>query len=78
MVSCTDKYNEDVFLVAGIYEANVVGVSGPFLISVLVDHGNDILIDAPFDGEYWYVVEAHINNEEEIIKEKSFKNISEK
>jgi hypothetical protein len=69
MASCSEKFNEDVLTVTGIYEANVVGVDGPFIITISVDHGSDILIDAPFNGMYWYLAEARIKKEEEDLKE---------
>lgn len=61
--SSCEKYREDILPLAGVYEANVVGVSGPFSVSISVDYGNNVLIDAPWDGEIWSVIEAHIRNE---------------
>ncbi|WP_235297865.1 hypothetical protein [Portibacter marinus] len=68
IISC-EKYDEEILPVVGVYEANVVGVSGPFSISVSSDRGNRILIDAPWDGENWAVLEARIRNEHEWDKD---------
>ena len=67
--SCTEKYLEEVLTVAGNYDANIVGVSGPHLISVSIDHGTKIFIDAPFDGEFWDIIEAKVKNELDEIKD---------
>lgn len=62
ITSC-EKYQEEILPVVGVYEANVVGVSGPFSISISVDYGNNIYIDAPWDGEIWTVVDAEVRDE---------------
>ncbi len=67
LTSC-EKYQEPILPVVGVYEANVVGVGGPFSISISVDFGDNILIDAPWDGEYWNVVEAEVRDEFEFEK----------
>ncbi len=68
IISC-ERYDPEVLPVVGVYEANVVGVDGPFSISVSADGGNNVLIDAPWDAENWAVLEARIRNEFEYEKE---------
>jgi hypothetical protein len=68
VVSC-EKYQEQVLPVVGVYEANIVGVNGPFSISISADFGNNVLIDAPWDGENWYVIEARVRDEWEFEKD---------
>jgi hypothetical protein len=68
IISC-ERYQEQVLPVVGVYEANIVGVNGPFSISVSADFGNNVLIDAPFDGENWSVIEARVRDDWEIEKE---------
>ena len=63
LASCTEKFNEDVLTIAGVYEATVVGVDGPFAVTISIDHDKDIIIDAPFDGNSWFLVEAKVKNE---------------
>jgi hypothetical protein len=60
--SCNDEVDEAILPMVGIYEAHVVGISGPFSINVSGLRGDDILIDAPFDGDVWSVVEADIDD----------------
>lgn len=63
LASC-EKYYDEVLPIVGVYEANVVGVSGPFSVSVAVDYGNNIIIDAPWDGEIWEVVDGAVRNDD--------------
>lgn len=67
LTSC-ERYDDEVLPVIGVYEANVVGVSGPFSVSISVDHGDNIRIDAPWDGENWAVLDADVDNEFEFEK----------
>lgn len=68
MISC-ERYQQEVLPVVGVYEANIVGVNGPFSISVSSDFGYNVLIDAPWDGENWSVIEARVRNEWELDKD---------
>lgn len=63
------KYDEEVLPVVGVYEAHVLGLTGPVSISVSIDHGEEIFIEAPFDGFEWIVVEANVNDKEAFDKE---------
>lgn len=63
--SCNDDINNEILPILGIYEAHIVGIAGPFSISVSGLERDNILIDAPFDGDIWSVVEADIDNVEE-------------
>lgn len=62
LTSC-EKYQEEILPIVGVYEANVIGLAGPFSISIAVDYGDNIQIDAPWDGENWIVVDAEVRNE---------------
>lgn len=64
-----EQYNEDVLEMTGIYEGNVVGVSGPHTISVSYDRGDDIVIEAPFDGFVWTQVYADVDDQEDNVKD---------
>ncbi|GLR16873.1 hypothetical protein [Portibacter lacus] len=67
IISC-EKYDEDILPIVGVYEANVVGVDGPFSVSISVDYGNNIWIDAPWDGDTWSVIKARVRDEYEYEK----------
>ncbi len=67
LVSC-EKYQDEVLPVVGVYEANVLGVAGPFSLSVSVDYGDNLRIEAPWDGEVWDIVEANLQNEADFKK----------
>lgn len=60
LLSCQD-YDQDLIEIAGVYEASVVGVATPFSMVVSADYGDNILIEAFFDGEIWDVVEADVD-----------------
>lgn len=64
ILSC-EEYDQDILPVVGVYEANLVGSAGPFSVSILSDVGDDILIEAPFDGDFWSVIDADIDDKEE-------------
>lgn len=64
-----EQYDEDVLEMTGIYEGNVVGVSGPHTISVSYDRGDDIVIEAPFDGFVWTQVYADVDDQEDNVKD---------
>lgn len=64
--ACDDTpFNEDIYPLIGVYDANIVGVSGPFVISVTASGGDDINIDAPWDGENWDIIEVDVDNPHE-------------
>lgn len=67
MVSCLE-YDEAVLPMIGTYESNIVNVDGPFIISVTADYGDNVWIEAPFDGEFWTTIYADIDNEDEEVK----------
>lgn len=60
MTACQD-IDDDILPIIGVYEAHVTGISGPFSIDISAAGNDDILIDAPFDGEIWSVVRADID-----------------
>jgi hypothetical protein len=67
LFSC-EKIDEDVVEITGIYQANIQGVSGPHTISVAYDRGDEIVIEAPFDGFEWIYIYADVDNQEDFIK----------
>ncbi|MBP9194316.1 MAG: hypothetical protein KBF57_06495 [Saprospiraceae bacterium] len=60
LFSCQD-IDDEILPILGVYDAHVVGINGPFSINVSAAGNDDILIDAPFDGEFWSVVRADID-----------------
>jgi hypothetical protein len=67
-ISC-EQFDENVVEISGIYQANVLGVSGPHTISVYYDYGDELLIEAPFDGFEWVTVYADVDNQEDFVKD---------
>lgn len=55
--SCTD-YNTCTQSMAGLYDAQIIGISGPFTLAVSVDNSDNIFIDANWYDDIWDVVEA--------------------
>lgn len=68
LFSC-EKFDEDVIEISGLYHANVLGISGPHIISVAYDRGDEILIEAPFDGYEWTYIYADVDKQKDFIKE---------
>lgn len=64
LLACAE-YDEDILPIVGTYDSNIINVDGPFLISVSSDYGDNVLIEAPFDGIFWSTIEADIDDEEE-------------
>lgn len=67
-IAC-EKYDEDVVQISGLYHANVLGISGPHTISVAYDRGDEIVIEAPFDGYEWIYIYADVDHQKDFIKE---------
>ncbi|HHH52938.1 MAG TPA: hypothetical protein ENK91_04715 [Bacteroidetes bacterium] len=59
--SACEKYDDCVLPIVGVYEAHVVGVSGPFDLVISEYHGDRIKIDAPWLGNTWTVLNADID-----------------
>jgi hypothetical protein len=69
LFSACERYDEDVLEMTGIYEGNVVGVTGPHTMSVSYDRGDEIVIEAPFDGFVWTQVFADVDDQEDSVKD---------
>ncbi len=57
-ISSCEKYDDCVLPIVGVYEAHVVGVSGPFDLVISEYHGDRIKIDAPWLENTWSVLDA--------------------
>lgn len=64
--SC-QRIDEDILPLVGIYRAHIIGVAGPFDLIIGTDRGDDVIIEAPFDGSDWYTVVADIDNQDKSI-----------
>jgi hypothetical protein len=69
IVGCEEPFDDAVTEVLGIYDANVVGVSPLFDLSVSLVHGDNIRIEALFDGDVWSVVDADLNRLDQFVKD---------
>ena len=67
-VAC-EPYDEDILPLVGSYEGSIIGLTGSFDMAVSTSGGDNIRIDAPFDGFDYYVIDADIDNEEQFRKE---------
>jgi hypothetical protein len=63
--SSCQEIDENILPVVGIYRAHVVSVAGPFDLIISTKRGDDVLIEAPFDGFDWYTLTADIDNQTE-------------
>ncbi|HEB62181.1 MAG TPA: hypothetical protein ENI82_03420 [Bacteroidetes bacterium] len=57
-ISSCEKYEDCVLPIVGVYEAHVVGVSGPFDLVISEYRGDRIKIDAPWLENTWSVLDA--------------------
>ena len=57
-ISSCEKYEDCVLPIVGVYEAHVVGVSGPFDMVISEYRGDRIKIDAPWLENTWSVLDA--------------------
>lgn len=67
-ISC-EEYDIDTFEVAGLYQARIVGLNGSFEMPITIEFGDELTIEAPFDGTIWDVVYADIDCNDCEIKE---------
>ena len=67
IVSGCYDIDEEILPVVGIYRAHIVGVAGPFDLVISTAGGDDVIIEAPFDGDFWYTVRSDIENQDERI-----------
>ena len=65
--SCTQP-DEAILPMVGIYRAHILGVAGSFDLIISTDRNTNIYIEAPFDGNEWFLIKARVSNEEEYIK----------
>lgn len=68
LISSCEKYDEDVMEIAGVYEAHVTGVAGPFSMVISADYGNSIKIDAPWLKDTWALIQADVRDKEDYSK----------
>ena len=66
--------DENILPVVGIYRAHIVGVAGPFDLVISTAGGDDVIIEAPFDGDFWYTIRADIDNQDERIMDMMINN----
>ena len=57
-ISSCEKYDDCVLPIVGVYEAHVVGVSGPFDLVISEFRGDRIKIDAPWLENTWSLLDA--------------------
>lgn len=65
--ACQD-INENVIPLVGTYEGHVMSIAGPFSFNVAYDTGDDLIIEAPFDGIEWLSIYVDIDDEEQDLK----------
>ncbi len=66
--SSCEKYDEDVLEIAGVYEAHILGVAGPFSMVVSADFANSIRIDAPWLKDTWALIDADVRQKADYTK----------
>jgi hypothetical protein len=64
ILSSCEKYEENTMQVVGNYEASIVGVAGPFTMTIAADYGDNIIIEAPWLDDNFTLVEADLDEEE--------------
>ena len=72
IMSC-ERYDEELIPLAGVYEGVLVGDGAIFTMSISVDR-NDIILDAPFDGFEFAILESNVRNEDQEVFDLDFCN----
>lgn len=67
ILSSCYEVDDNILPVVGIYRAHVVGVAGPFDLIISTDRGDDVIIEAPFDGDGYFTVKADLDDQTERI-----------
>jgi hypothetical protein len=73
MMSC-DNLDDRVVPVLGVYRSHVLGVAGPFDLVVGTNGNDDITIDAPFDGEFYDLIDVDLDDLDEMNKDIDIRN----
>lgn len=68
-----DPLDEELVPMVGVYEGHLVGISGPFSMNIFLD-GNDLFMEAPFEGFEYSVIEVDVNNKDQEIVDFEFCN----
>jgi hypothetical protein len=63
--SCS-SIDDEILPAVGIYRAHVVSVAGPFDLIISTDRSDDIIIEAPFDGDEYYTINADLDIESDV------------
>lgn len=67
LFSC--QVDEEIIPLVGIYRAHVLGVAGPFDLIISTHQNDNVLIEAPFDGINWAIIEADIDDKDLTVKD---------
>lgn len=54
--------DERVVPLVGVYRAHIQGLAGPFDLIVSTHQGDNVLIEAPFDGNSWTIIEVDVDD----------------
>ncbi len=63
-----EEYDEDILPIVGTYQASIIGLTGPFDMAISTTGGDDIRMDALFDGFDYFLVDADIDDKEDFRK----------
>jgi hypothetical protein len=64
ITSCEEYYDERVLPITGIYEGSVVGFRGVFKFEVVAKGGDDLILEAPLDGQIWDIITIDIDDKD--------------
>jgi hypothetical protein len=73
-ISSCQSIDDEILPAVGIYRAHVLGVAGPFDLIISTDHDDDVIIEALFDGDEYFTVNADLDIISDIKMEINIKN----
>lgn len=59
--------DERIVPLVGVYRTHILGLAGPFDIIVSTHRGDNVLLEAPLNGNTWAVIEVDVDNHLENI-----------
>lgn len=68
LTSC-DDVDDRVIEIVGVYDSNIIGVTDFFSMSISALGNDDLLIEAPFDGDVWVVIDVDVDDKDGLVKD---------
>jgi hypothetical protein len=61
---CEQYYDNRVLPITGVYEGSIIGFPRVFRFDVAANGGDDLVLEAPLDGQIWDVIVIDVDNKD--------------